>query len=73
MTIGNRQFVDDVPVIENNVHIGAGAKIIGRIRIGSNVTIGANAVVITDIPDNHIAVGVRARILLKKAEIKKGS
>lgn len=54
--------VDDpcAPVIGNNVDIGAGAKVLGRIRIGSNVVIGANAVVITDVPDNSIAVGVPA-------------
>ena len=66
VTIGNRQAVDDVPVIGDHVDIGAGAKILGKIRIGNNVSIGANAVVITDVPDNHIAVGVPARILPQK-------
>ena len=50
------------PVIGNNVDIGAGAKILGAIRIGDNVLIGANAVVICDVPDNSIAVGVPAVI-----------
>lgn len=50
------------PVIGDNVDIGTGAKILGRIRIGNNVTIGANAVVIRDVPDNSIAVGVPAVI-----------
>jgi serine O-acetyltransferase len=59
--------VDDpcAPVIGDNVDIGAGAKVLGRIRIGNNVCIGANAVVITDVPDDSIAVGVPAKI--KKA------
>lgn len=48
------------PVIGNNVDIGAGAKVLGRIRVGDNVIIGANAVVIRDVPDNSIAVGVPA-------------
>lgn len=54
--------IDDpcAPVIGNNVDIGAGAKVLGRIRIGDNVAIGANAVVIRDVPDNSIAVGVPA-------------
>lgn len=52
-----------VPTIGNNVYIGTGAKILGKIRIGDNVKIGANAVVVTDIPDNATAVGVPARIL----------
>jgi len=50
------------PSIGNNVDIGAGAKILGDIRIGNNVAIGANAVVLVDVPDNSIAVGVPAII-----------
>ena len=48
------------PAIGNNVDIGAGAKILGPIRIGNNVAIGANAVVIGDVPDDCIATGVPA-------------
>jgi serine O-acetyltransferase len=48
------------------VDIGAGAKVLGNIRIGDNVLIGANAVVITDVPANCIAVGVPAVIKLRK-------
>ena len=48
------------PVIGHNVDIGAGAKVLGRIRIGNNVVIGANAVVTCDVPDDSIAVGVPA-------------
>lgn len=48
------------PTIGDNVDIGTGAKVLGRIRIGNNVAIGANAVVISDVPDNSIAVGVPA-------------
>jgi serine O-acetyltransferase len=54
------------PVIGNRVDIGAGAKLLGPIRIGDDVLIGANAVVITDVPANSIAVGVPARILPRK-------
>jgi serine O-acetyltransferase len=54
------------PIIGNNVDIGAGAKVLGKIRIGNNVLIGANAVVICDVPDNSIAVGVPAVIKAKK-------
>jgi serine O-acetyltransferase len=50
------------PVIGNNVDIGAGAKVLGNIRIGNNVVIGANAVVLIDVPDNSLAVGVPAII-----------
>ena len=48
------------PTIGNNVDIGSGAKLLGPIRIGDNVLIGANAVVLCDVPDNSIAVGVPA-------------
>jgi serine O-acetyltransferase len=54
------------PVIGNRVDIGAGAKILGPIRIGDDVSIGANAVVICDVPPRSIAVGVPARVLPKK-------
>jgi serine O-acetyltransferase len=60
--------VDDpcAPVIGNNVDIGAGAKVLGRIRIGNNVRIGANAVVVADVPDDHVAVGVPAVAKLRR-------
>lgn len=54
------------PRIGNRVDIGAGAKILGVISIGDDVAIGANAVVLTDIPPNSIAVGVSARIIPRK-------
>lgn len=50
------------PTIGNNVVIGAGAKVLGNIRIGDNVQIGANAVVIKDVPPNCTVVGVPGRI-----------
>lgn len=50
------------PDIGDNVDIGTGAKLLGNIRIGNNVIIGANAVVISDVPNNSIAVGVPATI-----------
>jgi serine O-acetyltransferase len=48
------------PVIGDNVDIGAGAKVLGAIKVGNNVVIGANAVVIRDVPDNCVAAGVPA-------------
>ena len=50
------------PAIGNNVDIGAGAKVLGRITVGNDVLIGANAVVTRDVPDGSIAVGVPAVI-----------
>lgn len=68
VTIGNKDScnVNSVPIIGDNVSIGAGAKILGPCSIGDNVTIGANAVVITNVPESSIAVGVPARIKIKK-------
>ena len=51
------------PTIGDNVFFGAGAKVLGTLRIGNNVKIGANAVVTRDIPDNATAVGVPARVI----------
>jgi serine O-acetyltransferase len=50
------------PQFGDDVDIGAGAKILGPIRIGNRVCIGANSVVVTDVPDDCIAVGVPAVI-----------
>lgn len=55
------------PVIGDRVDIGAGAKILGPIRIGNDVKIGANAVVLCDVPDGAIAVGVPAIIKWPRA------
>jgi serine O-acetyltransferase len=64
VTVGLRHTgVRGAPVIGDRVDIGAGAKILGPINIGNDVVIGANAVVIEDVPPNSVAVGVPARIL----------
>ena len=51
------------PTLGNNVMVGAGAKVLGPVKIGNNVKIAAGAVVLTDIPDDCTAVGVPARIV----------
>ncbi len=62
-TFGGGGGPEGVPTLGDNVHVGAGAVILGGVHIGNNVQIGANAVVISDIPDNAIAVGVPARVI----------
>ena len=60
------------PTVGTNVVIGAGAKVLGNIKIGDNSYIGSNAVVIKDVPDNSTVVGVPGRITKqdgKKIEI----
>lgn len=61
VTIGQKE--GKFPKIGDDVTIYAGACIIGDITIGNNAVIGANAVVINDVPENSIAVGVPAHII----------
>jgi serine O-acetyltransferase len=55
------------PTISDNVSIGTGAKLLGPITVGSNARIGANAVVIADVPNGATAVGVPARVISRSA------
>jgi serine O-acetyltransferase len=66
VTVGGRAGQRDVPIIGNNVLLGVGSKILGPVRIGDNAMVGANAVVIRDVPPNSTAVGVPARIVERK-------
>lgn len=59
------------PTLESGVVVGAGAKILGNITIGTNAKIGANSVVIKDVPRECTAVGIPARILTPKLESTK--
>jgi serine O-acetyltransferase len=68
VTIGGRSMFREVPRLGNNVFVGTGAKILGPVKIGDKVKIGANAVVIRDVPSNSTVVGVPARIV-KRAPI----
>jgi serine O-acetyltransferase len=65
VTLGvvNRGQRKGYPVIGDNVYIGPGAKVIGKVQIGNNVAIGANCVVTKDIPDNSVVVGIPGRII----------
>ena len=63
VTIGLKYTgIAGAPVIGNRVDIGAGAKLLGAIHIGDDAVIGANAVVLQDVPANSLAVGVPAQI-----------
>ncbi|MCK6407219.1 MAG: hypothetical protein L6Q60_14570 [Rhodocyclaceae bacterium] len=63
VTIGGKTPHYNVPVIGNGVDIGAGARILGPIRIGDNAVIGANAVVICDVAPNSVVAGVPAKVI----------
>jgi serine O-acetyltransferase len=68
VTMGNRYLARpfDAPKLGKRVNVGAGAKLFGNITIGDDVNIGANAVVLTDIPPGKTAVGIPAKILSSK-------
>jgi serine O-acetyltransferase len=61
ITIGMRRG-DDFPVLGDDVYVGAGARILGQIALGDRAQVGANAVVLKDVPADHVAVGVPATI-----------
>jgi serine O-acetyltransferase len=63
-TLGIRSMnaLDEAPILEQGVNVGAGAVILGAVRIGRQSAIGANAVVLTDVPKQSLAVGVPATI-----------
>ena len=54
------------PTLGNNVMIGAGAKVLGPMTIGDNSKVAANAVVLTEIPENSTAVGIPAKVVKRE-------
>lgn len=71
VTMGNR-YLDrpfDAPKLGKRVNVGAGAKLFGNITIGDDANIGANAVVLIDVPPGATAVGIPAKVInAKKSE-----
>jgi len=63
--IGKKRPGLPVPCVSigNNCYIGTGTTILGPVTIGNNVTIGANSLVINDLPDNCVVGGVPAKVL----------
>ncbi len=61
------------PTIGNNVMIGAGAKILGAIKVGDNSRIGAGSVVVEPVPEGATVVGIPGRIVQKKNGIEKAN
>jgi serine O-acetyltransferase len=74
VTLGLRHTgVAGAPVVGNGVDIGAGAKILGPVQVGHGAVIGANAVVLCDVPPGALAVGVPARIKLRRAALREAA
>jgi serine O-acetyltransferase len=71
VTLGkaNRGRNRGYPTLGDNVYLGPGAKIIGAVRIGNNVAIGANCVVTRDIPDNSVVVGIPGKVISQDGSI----
>ena len=63
VTIGTKYDSGDVPVLGDNVTLGAYAQILGKVRVGNGVTVGAMTLVLEDVPDRRTVVGIPARIV----------
>lgn len=63
VTIGTTPDDEGAPIIGDDVFIGAGARVLGSVKVGNGARIGANSLVISDVPPGTTAVGVPARIM----------
>ncbi|MHB1324337.1 MAG: serine O-acetyltransferase [Coriobacteriia bacterium] len=63
VSVGCRSKHPDVPVIEDDCFIGTGARVLGPVRVGAGSVIGANAVVLEDVPPGSMAAGVPATVV----------
>jgi len=61
--IARKDALHQLPVIEDRVDIGCGVAILGAVRVGHDSVIGANAVVVKDVPPHSLAVGVPAKVV----------
>ena len=67
VTIGHKG--KDSPFIGNNVEIRSGAKIIGNVCVGDDVIVGANCVVVKDVPPHSVVVGIPAKVIKKREQL----
>jgi serine O-acetyltransferase len=70
--IARRDQLHQLPVIEDRVDIGCGAVILGAVTVGHDSVIGANAVVLRDVPPHSVAVGVPAKVVKNVAPAQSG-
>jgi serine O-acetyltransferase len=73
VTFGIRRMenLSEAPVLGRNVNVGAGAKIIGKVSVGDGAAIGANAVVLHDVPPGALVIGAPARLVERKDSLPK--
>lgn len=67
--LGKSNYGTTQPILGDNILVGAGAKILGPVKIGNNSIIGANSVVTRDMPDNSVIAGIPGKVI---REIKDG-
>lgn len=68
VTLGKKKLKEaGTPTIGDGASVLAGAAILGNVKIGKNAAVGANSVVLKDVPENSIAVGIPAHILTSKS------
>jgi serine O-acetyltransferase len=67
---GRKRLKDGDVVIDNNVHLGANAMIMGPVKIGSHCVVGAGAVVVNDTEENVVLAGVPAKVIKDRKTIE---
>lgn len=70
VTIGGRSRIVEVPVIGDDVFLATGSKILGPVTIGDGAIVGANAVVIHDVPARSIVAGVPAKVIKTDIDVR---
>jgi serine O-acetyltransferase len=73
VTIGTGMQRPGAPVIGDGVFIGAGAKVLGPVRVGARAMIAANSLVVTDVPEGATVMGVPARVIPARPIVAKGA
>lgn len=69
VTLGNKNpdRPHDAPCLGNRVNVGAGAKILGAVTLGDDVLVGANSVIVTDVPAGAVVAGIPGRIVRERS------
>lgn len=65
VVVGSKNTNDEIAIIGDNTTLTVGCKVIGKIKIGNNVVVAPNSVVIKDVPDNCVVSGIPAVIIKK--------
>jgi serine O-acetyltransferase len=68
--VARTNYNDELPVIEDRADIGCGVCVLGAVRIGEDAVIGANSVVVKDVPPRAVAVGAPARVIKRRPNLQ---